>query len=1380
MAQALPVFPSFDPSEEGDVAVRWKRWTSRFKNLMVALNIDNDARQTALLLHYAGEPVNDIFDTLNTTPADDEKAIDKALTALTNHFQPQENTEWEVLKFRRAKQEKEEDLASFCTRLKRLSVTCGFTDANREIKSQIIERCSDSKLRLKLLDHEKRDWTLDRVVATGRAMELSKLQADDMELALHGSQSHTVNKVTSSPASSKPNHRRSHRTRNKPPRDARTRHPPDSKNNGSLCRRCGYEWPHAKGRESCPAFGQTCRKCNKQNHFQSCCQGSTDTASQKNGGGNHGNKHYKSGVHHVREQTDSDDDSYVYVMTHDSHGHGNYPMFEVTLCDTQFFMMADSGAGKCVLDEADYNQLKNKPPLNTTNIVNIYPYSSKVRLPIVGSFKAVIKSAKAESTEQFFVVKGASGSLLSWDASRRLGLISITVHNVTSTEKSQGSEDAPVEEFNDLFVGLGKLKDVQVSLHIDDSVPAVAQPHRRVPFHVRKQLEEQLENDEKLGVIERVDGGQGATPWVSPLVVVPKPKSPGKIRVCVDMREANKAIERERHLTPTINEIINDLNGAKVFTKLDLNQGYNQLELNPSSRYITTFSTHTGLWRYKRLNFGISSAAEVFQNAIREVLSGLQGAVNISDDILVYGVTQEEHDTNLRATFQRLRENGLTLNKDKCVYNKSTLEFFGYVFSDGGMSPDPKKVKDIIDFERPTNVSMVRSLLGMANFCARFIPGYATMTEPLRELTKKKTPWNWTEVHDKALSSIRSTLINAPVLAYFDINESTEIMVDASPVGLGAILVQRDSNGRRSTIAYASRALTPVEQRYSQTEREALAVVWACERFHIYVYGKPVTVYTDHKALVYIYGNMRSKPSARIERWAMRLQPYDATVLYQAGADNPADYLSRHPTYSGPSSREEKIAEEYINYISATSVPKAMSLESVRAETLRDCTLQAVLSALRDGQWHEHCKKPNVDTSMYNSLQKLKSELAATSEDDLLLRGSRIVIPTALQKQAVNLAHEGHQGLVKTKALIREKVWFPGIDSLVEQTVKPCLTCEIVTPKAQREPLKMSVLPAAPWKELSADFAELPGGTYLLVVTDDYSRFPVVEIIKSTSAQTVLPCLDRIFSEFGIPDTLRTDNGPPFNSVLFASFAKDLGFCHRKVTPYWPRANGEVERFMKTIKKSIKAAHVDSRNWKQAMHRFLRNYRATPHCSTGKPPATLLFSNAIKTKLPELTDEDMSRSGIASKDASSKKLMKDYADSKAYVKTSEIEVGDVVIVKQNPSYKKSDPPYRSTPYRVIQKRGSMVTAARGQQQVTRNSSFFKAVSDREVVDENVQDPDEDLFDDLGGGANDPPDIPHALPILQNAAPINQPQVAVRDRPQRDRRPPTRLKDYVLK
>ena len=255
------------------------------------------------------------------------------------------------------------------------------------------------------------------------------------------------------------------------------------------------------------------------------------------------------------------------------------------------------------------------------------------------------------------------------------------------------------------------------------------------------------------------------------------------------------------------------------------------------------------------------------------------------------------------------------MNKHKCEYGKDKLEFYGYVFSGDGIAPDPKEIDDIVNLQTPTSASEVRSLLGMTNYCSRFIPDYATKTEPLRKLTHKDQPWEWTSQHDSAVDQLKEALVNAPVTAYFDPTKNTEISVDTSPVGLAAILSKVD--GKTDThhiVTYASGSLSEIEQRYCQTERDTLAVVWACEHLHLYIYGKPVTIYTDHKPLVSIYGNPSSKPPATIERWALRLQPYQLTVRYRKEEGNPADYLSRHPSEQPTTaSREQMIAEEYVN-----------------------------------------------------------------------------------------------------------------------------------------------------------------------------------------------------------------------------------------------------------------------------------------------------------------------------------------------------------------------------------------------------------------------------------------------------------------------------------
>ena len=256
------------------------------------------------------------------------------------------------------------------------------------------------------------------------------------------------------------------------------------------------------------------------------------------------------------------------------------------------------------------------------------------------------------------------------------------------------------------------------------------------------------------------------------------------------MREANKAIGREKHLMPTLDDLIADLNGAAVFSTLDLASGYHQLTLAPESRPITTFSTHVGLRRYKRLMFGINAASEIFQNAIAELLDGLPGCKNISVDIIVDGKDQLENDLNLQAVLQRVSDYSVRLNKDKCHFSQSQVCFYVHIFSAKGVKADPVKIDSIQQVRAPQNVSEVKSLLGLSQYVSRLIPDYSTITAPLRALTRTDAEWKWPTDEQTSLNNLKAALTGQNVMSYFDQNKPTEIIVDASPVGLAALLVQ--------------------------------------------------------------------------------------------------------------------------------------------------------------------------------------------------------------------------------------------------------------------------------------------------------------------------------------------------------------------------------------------------------------------------------------------------------------------------------------------------------------------------------------------------------------------------------------------------------------
>ncbi|XP_041471791.1 uncharacterized protein K02A2.6-like [Lytechinus variegatus] len=293
----------------------------------------------------------------------------------------------------------------------------------------------------------------------------------------------------------------------------------------------------------------------------------------------------------------------------------------------------------------------------------------------------------------------------------------------------------------------------------------------------------------------------------------------------------------------------------------------------------------------------------------------------------------------------------------------------------------------------------------------------------------------------------------------------------------------------------------------------------------------------------------------------------------------------------------------------------------------------------------------------------------------------------------------------------------------------------------------MSELPSGPWVNVSIDFADLPSGEHLLVIVDDHSRYPVVEIVTSTSAKAVIPKLDRVFAMFGVPEVVRSDNGPPYNSIEFAKFAHYVGFSHRKITPRWPRANGEVERLMHTLKKVVRTAVAESKSWKQELYRFLRNYRATPHATTSEAPATLMFGRPLRTRLPEVPRQ-VENSRVRDRDSQNKSRMKRNAERHMKMRLTPLKCGDKVFVKRDGYVDKFTTPFDPKPF-VVSTKGSMITARRGKQTITRNASFFKVLDMSLVVDNT--DSDFDCSDNEQDNEQ-MPDIPRRNPIRERRRP----------------------------
>ena len=286
---------------------------------------------------------------------------------------------------------------------------------------------------------------------------------------------------------------------------------------------------------------------------------------------------------------------------------------------------------------------------------------------------------------------------------------------------------------------------------------------------------------------------------------------------------------REKHPVSTVEETLQEVSYAKVFSKLDLNMAIHQIELHPDSRDITTFAAPSGLYRYKRLLFGINMATEKFQQIVWQVIKDCPGAYNLHDDLRVVGANEKEHDANLERIMTKLQDNGITLNYDKCEIGVPSMTYMGEVLSGEGLKISDEQVKAIVEAPAPQNQSEVRGFLGSVQFCAKFIPNFATISSPLRDLTSKAAEWRWGAREDKTFGDVKTRLTHAPVMAYHRQGAPTRLTTDASPVGIGAILEQEHEDGSCRPIYYASHKLSKVEKRYSQFEREALGARWACK-----------------------------------------------------------------------------------------------------------------------------------------------------------------------------------------------------------------------------------------------------------------------------------------------------------------------------------------------------------------------------------------------------------------------------------------------------------------------------------------------------------------------------------------------------------------------
>lgn len=797
---------------------------------------------------------------------------------------------------------------------------------------------------------------------------------------------------------------------------------------------------------------------------------------------------------------------------------------------------------------------------------------------------------------------------------------------------------------------------------------------------------------------------------------------------------------------------------------------YLQIEIAPGSREITTFITNKGLFRYTRLMFGITCAPELFQKNMEQILCGCDGCVNFIDDILVFGATKEEHDGRLQKVKKRLREYEVTLNDLKCVYGVKEVEFLGHRLSETGVRPSMDKVNAVKQFREPSTAEEVRSFLGLVNFVGKFIPNLASIDYPLRTLTRKEEKFNWGTEQRLAFDELKRQITSDNVLGYYVVTDRTSVVADASPVGLGAVLIQFNQQGGGRIITYANKSLSSVERRYAQTEKEALALVWAVERFHYYLYGRKFELITDHKPLEVIFGPT-SRPCLRIERWVLRLQSYQYRVIYKPGKSNIADPLSRLLSDLSTETPFDAHTEYYVDWIVSHAEPKALKLNEIEDETVKDESIQAVKRALSSNKWEDDASKP---------FKAFAIELCFAG--NILLRGTKIVIPEKLRTRILELAHEGHPGMTKMKQRLRSKVWWPKIDPQTETFVKQCRGCALVAAPSKPEPMIRKKLPSEPWLHLAMDLCgPLPSGHNLLVIVDYYSRFIEVEVMTKTDSAEIIKRLDVIFARFGLPVSMTVDNGRQFVSEEFKRYCETNNIQMVNTIPYWPQQNGEVERQNRSILKALVISQSTKTDWRVELQKYLMAYRSTPHTVTGASPAMLMFGREMKDKLPNIHQPTEMDGEIRDRDMEKKLKGKEYGDSRRGARQNDIEEGDKVLAKRQIKENKLQSVFEPTEYVVLKRDGAEVTI----ESTETGKLYRRNVAHLQKIPSNASsgdvNEDSDSFLSTGpsisvttskrmtGQSSPPPALSKGQPIDQETEPATK----------RIRKAPQRYGEYVM-
>ena len=737
--------------------------------------------------------------------------------------------------------------------------------------------------------------------------------------------------------------------------------------------------------------------------------------------------------------------------------------------------------------------------------------------------------------------------------------------------------------------------------------------------------------------------------WSAPTVLVTK--KDGTTRFCVDYRRLNNSTKKDAFPLPRIDDSLNSLSGQSWFSTLDLASGYWQVKLSEDAKPKTAFATHSGLFQFAVMPFGLCNAPATFERLMSQVMRGLhwKRCLVYIDDILVFGHDFESALESLELVLIRVAEYGLQLKSTKCNLFRSSVPFLGHIVGRAGLECDPSKVSAVANWIPPTTTKGVREFLGFTGYYRRFVPDYSTVAQPLVRLLGKDCKFHWTDACQVAFMALRALLIKAPVLAFPKEDLPYIVDTDASDYGIGGVLSQC-IEGTEHVIAYYSKSLNPAQQKYCTTRRELLAVVATLDHFKGYVWGPKFLVRTDHAALVWLK-NLKNI-QGMLARWLAKLQQFHFDIIHRPGAQHGnADGLSRCPQCDRGTCAPIKISvtSDPEQPYASSCVGSSLDSELIPLESGETCMAAVMLTQSANSKLITEAQMTDIDITIVRSwfiarkFPARTQEFAPASHDlksywigrkslflddnNILWRNrsekslrAQLVVPRSLRDTVFNDSHHttygGHFGITHTHSKLQLHYFWPGMSDFVRDRISACHKCVARKSPVNRHHPMGHVPVSGKFERVAMDLLDVSvisakGFKYILVVCDYFTKYTEAYPLKDKTARSVVDALmDVWLPRYGFPLFLHSDQGKEFDNVMIHQLSELLGTVKTKTTPYHPRSDGLVERFNRTLLAML-AMFVSQEhdNWDDLLPFMMLAYNTTVHTSTGYTPYRLVFGD---------------------------------------------------------------------------------------------------------------------------------------------------------------------------